>query len=183
MHKFGIEANDTYIQMLNEISRSIGRMDYLVIASDGKIEKKSISEIETVFGTSSEYYRNLDELLVSGASVYSGVFKGTVRDVLLLQQVTNSLYCETSDSKIVDLVESKSIIPTKQKSSEIITNASRLFIKEDGYNTPIAIIQLNDLSTKQSERRIVIESDIDSNFKIKIIVTDIDSNEKYETTI
>lgn len=179
------DTNSNYIQKLQEVYCSIGHIDCLVIVSNGIIDQRSIKEIESEIHVSPQCHVNLNELLVHGAYIYSGVLKGLIRNMLLIQMLPNFLYCETPDKEQFDLINNKdkiTSIPTRQTIADISTKSRKLFIKENGSNEPIAVILLSS-QLSNIEHHISIETDIDANFRFKFSITDLNSQEKYETII
>lgn len=170
----------SYIQDVQDVICSIEDVTSLIVVSNGKMVRRSIHNIECALNISAKCYENLKELLVQGAFIYSGVLKGLVHNVLLLPMFPYVLYCETPDNERFEFPNEIITIPTKQNSGQITTKARKLFIKQNGSNEPIAVIQLNGYSADNIPHNISIQTDIDLNDRIKFTIMDETSKEQYE---
>lgn len=185
LHLLSGDINGDYTQKLQEISRTTENVKCLIVASDAMIAQWCVNKIAGALNTCAQNYNNLYDLLVRGTVIYSGVLKGFVKDILLIQMLPSALYCETSNKERFELFSSQDkiiSIPLLVK-TKISSKARKLFIKESGQNEPVSIIQLNNHSAENLMHHINIQTDIDANYRIKFTITDLDSKEQHEIVI
>ncbi|MBE6229872.1 MAG: hypothetical protein E7119_04700 [Bacteroidales bacterium] len=178
----GVSAIENFSERLDQLPIVPSDIDKLIILSNKEIPQYEVKQIEESLNLKSEIRYNLDELMTFGSFIYRGVLCGWVRDILLLPVLPNSLYCETLQNEVFELIGANITIPTRKR-VKVVTKSSQLYIKEKNHNHPIAILQLDNMFDAKKCDSLDFETDIDANFKIKITITGADKGNKYEVFI
>jgi molecular chaperone DnaK len=120
-----------------------------------------------------------------GAALQSGVLRGAVKDVLLLDVTPLSLGVETEGELMTTLVPRNTTIPGKR--TEVFTtvvdgqSSVRIHVVEGeheiaAYNTRLGMIELTELPrARRGAPRIEVGIDIDANGSVTVSATDVDT--------
>ena len=136
-----------------------------------------VEELEKVFDCKAQRLLTLSELCVLGCQVQKGILNGTIKDLLLLDVVSNSVYIEYAGNTIL-LLERDTTIPTKNDVMfEIDGNSSivNLLVRQGNarnmQSTPIiALLSLTGLPLTSNGRQLKITIDMDmSKCGIKVV--------------
>ncbi|MCK4932225.1 MAG: molecular chaperone DnaK [Candidatus Aminicenantes bacterium] len=111
-----IQETFLYIdQSLTDANLDADKIDEVILVG-GQTRMPLIKELITDFFKKKPIERiNPDEIVAMGASIQTAIIKGTLKDLILLLDVTPlSLGIETENERFVKIIEKNTTIPTKQ---------------------------------------------------------------------
>lgn len=176
---------DTLTKSCDSIMQSVEHsIDSLLIVHNGDVDPYIIKQIEVCFKLKATLRSELQNLLVRGAYVLSGVLYGIVRNCILMQLQQYPIYCEFENGDAFELLK-PNVVPTRHETTittQIGPHNHNLWIRErcNEYSSPIAFLRLpySKLNSNQ-ECKLKITLDIDANYKLDIKIVDLDSNNEY----
>jgi len=139
-------------QVIKDAGVNVDQIDHVIMVG-GSTRMPAVTAVvkELTAGKEPNKGVNPDEVVAVGASLQSGVLKGEVKDVLLLDVTPLSLGIETKGGVMTKLIERNTTIPTKR--SEVFSTA------ED--NQPSVMIQVY-----QGEREMASSNQLLGNFDL-----------------
>lgn len=177
---------DTLTKSCDSINQCVEcSIDSLLIVHNGDIDQYVIKQFEACFKLKATLRCELQNLLVRGAYVLSGVLYGIVRNCILIQVQQYPIFCEFENGDAFELFK-PNIFPARNETIitiQINKNNHNLWIRER-YNeyssSPIAFWRLphSKLNSNQ-ERKLKITLEIDANCKLNVKIIDLDSNNEY----
>ena len=177
---------DTLTKSCDSIMQSVEHsIDSLLIVHNGDVDPYIIKQIEACFKLKATLRSGLQDLLVRGAYVLSGVLYGIVSNCLLIPLQQYPIYCEFENGDAFELLK-PNVVPTRHETTittQIGPHNRNLWIRErcNEYNSsPLAFLRLpySKLSSNR-ECKVKITLDIDANYKLNIKIVDLDSNNEY----
>ncbi len=139
-------------QVIKDAGINVDQIDHVILVG-GSTRMPAVTAVvkELTGGKEPNKGVNPDEVVAVGASLQSGVLKGEVKDVLLLDVTPLSLGIETKGGVMTKLIERNTTIPTKR--SEIFSTADD--------NQPSVMIQVY-----QGEREMASSNQLLGNFDL-----------------
>ncbi len=139
-------------QVIKDAGINVNQIDHVILVG-GSTRMPAVTEVvkQLTGGKEPNKGVNPDEVVAVGASLQSGVLKGEVKDVLLLDVTPLSLGIETKGGVMTKLIERNTTIPTKR--SEIFSTADD--------NQPSVMIQVY-----QGEREMASSNQLLGNFDL-----------------
>lgn len=163
------------------VKQSEKPIDRVLVVTDGHYDFTYDQLAGSIFGVGAELMTNQKELLKRGVEVQKRIREGTVKDLLLLSIIPQTIGIEDVDGKMSPIILSNTTIPTKRSDHILVDAASPRFSVEiwQGNNTVaknnVLIAKLsivNDKIQHGTQRMLEIEINIDSNMTCVCCLTD-----------
>ena len=167
---------DTMLRDLN----LTGRISQIIFARTTP-DRINVHDLERVFQRAVLLIGNLTELCNIGASVQHKVSQGHIKDVLLLQDMSQAIGISDTDGKMLQIIPADTTIPARLTQTAYITG-SELYIRQGNntianQNPIISTLYFNNIGVSQ-KRQVEITITIDVNYECRIEAKDLFTNEQ-----
>jgi molecular chaperone DnaK len=180
--------------VLRDANLPVEKIDSIVLVG-GSTRMPAILELvkQITGGLISATEVNPDEVVAMGAALQSGIIKGSVKDILLLDVTPLSLGIETKGGVMTNIIDRNTTIPTRR--SEIFSTAEddqetvRVKVYQGErklvqYNKPLGTFELTGLKPAlRGVPQIEVSFDIDANGIISVAARDIVTGEAHSMQI
>ena len=167
-------------------------VDRLLVVTNGHYDFTYEQLAGSIFGARPELMTNLKELTERGVEIQNGVREGTVKDLLLLSVIPQTIGIEDVDGKMLPIILSNTTIPTKRSDHIIVDAASPRFSVEiwQGNNEfaknnalIASLIVVNECIQAGTTRELEIVINLDSNMGCRCCLIDTATGRKNELIV